>query len=269
MKIGCSSWSFREAFGNRKLDLLSFVELAAELGLDGIEPLASAFPSVGDRFLQELRARLARFPVEISAVSLANDFARPDESERRWQCDDVVAWTFVCRDLGVGILRTFTGRLHEGIDRRRAKAWVYECYERVLPAAERAGVTLAVENHSDVCRLPEELVELILHFGSSSLQANPDPTNFLPVHAEKEESQREVIYSSLAKVARFAVHSHLQIRDFDGAGRPTNVDVARLLEVYRGACYDGYISLEYFGEGDAVDAVRRAVAFLRGLIDTG
>ena len=80
------------------------------------------------------------------------------------------------------------------------------------------------------------------------------------------ESEREPIYAALEKAARHAAHSHLKIRDFDDAGRPTNVDVPRLLAVYRKACYDGYLSFEYFGDADAVEAVKKGIAYLRPLI---
>ena len=46
MKIGCSTWSFHDAFATRTLDQIGFAELAAELGLDGIELLTGTFPSV-------------------------------------------------------------------------------------------------------------------------------------------------------------------------------------------------------------------------------
>ena len=266
MKLGCSSWSLRKRFNDRSLDLLSFVDLAADLGLDGIEPLTGVFPSVSKKFQRELRERLSRRFIELSAVSVCNDFALADAVERQRQCDDVIAWTAVARDLGVRVIRTFTGSTPPGVPRETAKAWVVECYAQVLPAAERANVTLAVENHSPVMHSADELVDFVMHFGSASLQLNPDPTNFLRRCHELPESERAPVYDGLTRVARHAVHSHLKIRDFDASGRPTNVDVPRLLGIYRKACYDGIISFEYFGEGDGVEAVRKGIAYLRPLI---
>lgn len=268
MKLGCSSWSLRKRFDERSLDLLGFVDLASDIGLDGIEPLTNVFPSVSKKFLRELSERLSKRSVEISAISICNDFATSDPAERRAQCDDLAAWAAIARELGVPCLRTFTGYYPEGADRESVKGWVAECYAKVLPAAERANVALAVENHSSVMTSADELLEFVMRFGSASLQLNPDPTNFLPRHHELPESERGPIYSELEKIARHAVHSHLKIRDFDDAGRPTNVDVPRLLAVYRKACYDGYLSFEYFGDGDAVEAVRKAVAYLRPLVGT-
>lgn len=267
MKIGCSSWSFRREFETRALDVSGFARLAAELALDGIELLTRDFPSVTPLFLGQLLTAVAKLPVEISAVSVSNDFAHPDASERRRQTEDVRRWTHISGDLGVGTIRTFTGNVHPGIDAEQAKAWVYERYEAALPTAERAGVTLAVENHGGLMNSAEELAGLVMHFGSPSLQLNPDPTNFLPKHADKTEPEREVIYASLEKIARFAVHSHLTVVDFNDAGCVTNVDVPRLLDTYRKACYNGYLSIEYIGEDDPAEAVGKAVAYLRGLME--
>jgi len=267
MKIGCSTWSFHQAFDAREMDHFSFAELAARLGLDGIELLTGTFPSVTPRYLTDLRAKLASLPVEISALAVSNDFAHPDADERRRQCEDLGAWTRISRDLGVGILRTFTGDVHDGTDADEAKRRVYECYERVLPTAERTNVTLAVENHGGVMNDAGELVRLILHFGSSALQLNPDPTNFLPGHARMTEAEREPIYDALARVARFAVHSHLKLGTFDADGTPTNVDVPRLLAIYRRASYNGYLSIETFGD-DPAGTVTRGVAYLRPLLES-
>ena len=267
MKIGCSSHSFREFFERRELDLLSYVELAVELGLDAVEVLTSHFPSVSTRFLRELEESLTGGPVEISAISPSNNFGHPDAAERDRQCDDLVGWMHVAGDLGVDILRTFTGRVDGNVDAGDAKRWVHACYEKVVPEAERLGVTLAIENHGNLLNSAEELLELVWHFASSSLQLNPDPTNFLPGHFEKPESERGPIYDSLAKVARFTVHSHLKVRDFDEKGVPTNVDVPRLLAIYRKACFDGVISLEYPGGGDAHEVIRKSVAYLRGVLE--
>jgi len=266
MKIGCSTWSFHHAFETRELDQLGFAQVAAELGLDGIELLTSTFPSVSPRYTGELQAGLRALSVDISAVSVSNDFGFDDADERKQQCEDVRRWTHVSRDLGVAVIRTFTGNVHEGVDPLEAKRWVYECYERVVPEAERVGVTLAVENHSGLMNSPEELAELVMHFGSDALQLNPDPTNFLPGHWRKPESEREVIYTSLERIARFAVHSHIKLRNFDATGRPTNVDVPRLLKIYRRASYDGYLSIECAGTEDPKEVVRKTLACLRPLV---
>jgi len=267
MKIGCSSYTFRREFAARQLDLLGFVELAGELGLDGIEPLTADFPSVSPRFIGELRERLRRHPVVLSALSPANDFAHPDPGERRRQCDDVIAWTRIARDLGVGILRTFTGYLRPEVDRSTAAEWVYACYEQVVPEAERTNVTLAVENHGSLMGSADELTRLVMHFGSSALALNPDPTNFVPYHADRTEAEREPIYTELDAIARFAVHAHLKIGSFDAAGRPTNVDVSRLIDIYRRHAYDGFLSFETYTDVDARDCVVKALAYVRALLD--
>ena len=267
MKLGSSSWSLRKLFDDRSLDLLGFVDLAADLGLDGIEPLTAVFPSVTKRFQRELRERLAARNIELSAISISNDFATADDCERARQCDDLIGWIAVARELGVPCIRTFTGYNPQGVSLEVSRARVAECYAKALPAAERANVVLAVENHSTVIGEADELLAFVMRFGSACLQLNPDPTNFLRRDVVPED-QREIVYTSLAKVARHAVHSHLKIRDFDASGRPTNVDVPRLLAIYRKACYDGYLSFEYFGDGDGIEAVRKGIAYLRPLISS-
>jgi len=268
MKITCSWRSFRDAFENRSLDLFSFLALAAELGFDGIEAGACVFPSVSQRFLKELRGTVRVSPVEIAAISLANDFARPEASEREEQCDDIIAWTFVCRDLGIPVLCTSTGELREGTAEREARARVYECYEKVLGAEERAGVTLAVRpgrGERRLLRSCAELTEMVMHFGSESLQLSVDPRDFLK---DSSPAATEATYASLGRVARLAAHSRLEVFDVEGKtarGARSGLDLARVVQVYREACYDRTVSLEYLGDGDDREALKEGVAELRKL----
>jgi sugar phosphate isomerase/epimerase len=267
MKIGCSSWSFREAFGRRELDLLSFVPLAAELGLEGIEPLAGSFPSVSPRFLLELRSALVAHAIEISAVALSNNFAFPDEAERRQQCEDVIGWMRVCRELEVSVMRVFTGNVSEGVDTAQAEGWVRGCFEAVLPAAERLGVVLAIENHDAVMPDADSLAGLVMEFGSSALQLNPDPGGFLPGYMDKPAAECEMIYQEFETAVRLAANAHLHVFDPDADGCPTPLDVPRLLAILRKACYDRYLTLEYCGETDARAAVADAVRYLRPMVE--
>jgi hypothetical protein len=296
MKITCSWWSFRDEFEKRTLDLFSFLALAAELGFDGIEAGASAFPSVSQRFLRELRGTVRVSPVDIAAITLSNHFACPEASEREEQCEDIIAWTFVCRELSVPVLCTSTGELREGTDEREARGWVYQCYEKILGAAERAGVTLAVapgRGERRLLRSCAELAEMVMHFGSDCLQLSVDPRDFLvdfpvlggesrrgsrtnskfqepsskqvPKSKFQESSKQQIrgveagsatgaTYASLDRVARLAVHSRLEVVDVHGTAAKdarAGLDLARVVQVLREACYDRTVSLEYLGDGDA------------------
>lgn len=114
MKIACCSWGFKKAFDRGETDLSAFIDLAASLGFDGVEPATSAFASIRHRYLRELTDRLAERNVEICSVALSNDFAHPDPVERIRQTDNVTGWFWVMKDLGVEKLRTFNGFPPEG-----------------------------------------------------------------------------------------------------------------------------------------------------------
>ena len=255
MRIACSSRTFSGDFEGRRIDLLSFLDLAAELGLDGIECTPDVFLSISPRFLCELRPRLARGSVKISAVTLANDFDLPDAAERKNQCEDLTRWTAACRDLGVGVLCVRTGSLQEGIEPSRAAGWVRSCLEAVLPAAERAAVTLAVRNAPGVLSTPEELVEMVMRFGSSHLQLACDPAA-VPAGGSR---------ASLRQLARISVNSYLGLGDTDVDEADFTCDPLPVLETYRSGCYRGCLTLEYSGRKDPAKVVRNAVGRLRSI----
>ncbi len=263
MKLVCSSRSFRRGFDGRLLDLVALVDLAADIGLDGIEAQGGAFPSVSKKFQRELRERLDRRLIALSAISLASDFASSDAAERVRQADDLVAWTEIARELGVRTLCVLAGRLPSDVPADEGRRRVTECFAGVLPAAERAGVTLALgeedgENSAGPLNStkgtvpvfsPDELSALVMRFGSANFQLCLDANGFESPGA-----------------ARHAVYFRLRFSDIDADGRPAGADVPRLFDLCRRACYDGYLSLEYVGEGNEEEAVRKAAGYLRPFI---
>ena len=247
MKIACCSWSFRKAFDRGELDLMTFIDLAAEAGFDGVEPATSTFASVRRRYLRDVTDRLTDRRIEISTLAVANDFAHPDPKERASQSDDVIGWLWVMKELGVERLRTFLGFPPDGADPDEMRARVWECCERIVPQAERTGRVLCVENHEGILGTADEVLKLIDHFATAYLQINVDPANFVAGQADRTPAEREPLYADAARLARHAQHFHLKLRDFDPEGNPSNLDVPRLLDILRKACYRGWISFEIFG----------------------
>jgi sugar phosphate isomerase/epimerase len=57
--------------------------------------------------------------------------------------------------------------------------WVIHCIEKCLPAAEKSGVILALENHWGLARTPEGLLRIVKALDSPWLQVLLDTGNFL------------------------------------------------------------------------------------------
>lgn len=244
MKLACSSTSFLNRFDGRSLDLLALADLAADLGLDGIDASSGAFPSISKKFQREFRERLDRRFVALSSIALASDFAAPDEADRARQVDDLVAWCSMARDLGAGVIRVLTGTPPADTAVDAARGRVLECLARALPAAERADVTLAVEDAGIANPLfgPDGLAALVMGFGSAHLQLCLTP---------------------FALDHRLAARHAACVRlPFDDAG----ADAKTVLGLCDKACFNGWLLLDYAGSGDAESDARALVSRLKALI---
>jgi sugar phosphate isomerase/epimerase len=265
LKIACCSWGFKKAFDRGEMDMLSFIDLAADLGFDGVEPATGALASIRRRYFHELTDRLCARRIEISSLAVSNEFTHPDPRERAAQCDDIAGWFWEMKDLGVERLRTFNGFPPEGSDPEEMRARVWECYERIVPPAERAGRIITVENHEGAMGTADEVLKLVDHFSSPHLQLNVDPANFVAGHADRSPAEREPLYADTARVAAHAQHVHLKLRDFDAEGRPANLDVPRILSILRHVSYRGWISFEIFGTDDPAEVAKKGLKYLRAL----
>ena len=58
-------------------------------------------------------------------------------------------------------------------------------------------------------------------------------------------------------LARHAIHAHAKSYDFDDDGEETTIPFGHRLGVLKSIGYQGVISIEYEGDGDAAEGIRR------------
>jgi sugar phosphate isomerase/epimerase len=265
MKASVSAWSYRALFKSGALDLLGFADECKRLGADGFE----IFPAYVDdadpaAHLKAVAARAAELGLEVSAMIAGNDFARPTAAERAEEVERMASWIRAASAAGIRCLNTFTGYHTPGQDPMMEVARVVDAYRETMPLAEEADVVLAVENHSSVCPDADGLLAILRAVGSDRLRTNPDPSNFVPEFSVRSDRTREAIYTETEKVAPLAANAHLKIGDFADDGEHAFVDVARTMDIYRAAGYDGHVVLEVYREPEnAPDLCARGLALLR------
>ncbi|MEW6355987.1 MAG: sugar phosphate isomerase/epimerase family protein [Planctomycetota bacterium] len=281
MKLGCSSWSFREPIQAGAMDLFAFIKQAHRLGFKAVELLHSHFRETSHAYLDDLTAVAQSEAMEISALSPSNDFAQVDSTKRAGQVAIVRSWIQIASDMRVKNLRIFTGYDKEGVSYEEQRRWVVECVKECVPLARDLEVRLAVENHSSVMRTADELVALMEEFNSPALRTNPDPTNFSekiwtglhpkqPGDLSRKEiaEENELICESNRKILPYAVHAHLKVGFLSKAGKLARADYEGILDTFTKANYDGVISLELVGPdvGDPSPVLAKCVTQLREML---
>jgi len=266
------------------LTLCEWADLAAPLGLDGLE-FYSGFLELAD----EGRWGQARETVEsrglvIPMLCCSPDFTHPDPGFRAAEIAKEISWIRMAGALGASRCRVLSGQRRPGVSRGQGLDLAAACIEACLPEAERAGVTLTLENHykDDFWSFPEfaqkmdvfcELVGRIRHrnFGvnfdpSNAILAGDDPLEVLRRVKDRvvtmHASDRYLAQGTLEDLRREEAGSEGYARRLrhGAVGRGLN-DYDAIFSELRGAVFDGCVSIE---DGvDGMEQLAESVRFVR------
>ncbi len=256
-RVGSCAYSYRQ-YLQAKTDPMSyeaFLEACAAMDMDGVEMTAYYFPEplkLAD--IHRLARRAFLLGLDVAGASVGNTFCLPPGEERDKNLVKVRQWIDYAADMGARTLRVFAGGPPKGTDNATGRKWVVECVQECLPKAEEKGVILAMENHGGVVADSAGTLEILEAIHSDWFGLKWDTANY---HTADP-------YGDLARVAKYAVTTHMKTEIFPG-GKREATDFARILNILRGVNYRGYLLLEYEAAEEPKVAVPRAIAELQRL----
>ncbi|MCX6940047.1 MAG: TIM barrel protein [Verrucomicrobia bacterium] len=266
------------------MTLREWVDLAAPLGLDGLEYYSGMLELADPARWADARRTVEERGLVIPMLCCSPDFSHPDAEFRRVEIEKEKHWIRMAAALGAGFCRVLSGQRRPELTRAHGVELVAQSIEACLPEAERCGVTLIIENHykDDFWSYPEfaqkmdvfcELVERVQHprFGvnydpSNAFLAGDDPLELLQrvkhrvvtMHA----SDRTLIEGTLEDLRREegGAEGYAKRLRHGEIGKGLN-DYDAIFGTLRGVGFDGWISIE-----DGVDGMAQlqaSVAFVR------
>jgi len=267
------------------MTLREWVDLAAPLGLDGLEYYSGMLELADPARWADARRTVEERGLVIPMLCCSPDFSHPDVEFRRMEIEKEKNWIRMAAALGAGFCRVLSGQRRPELTRERGVELVAQSIEACLPEAERCGVTLIIENHykDDFWSYPEfaqkmdvfcELVERVRHprFGvnydpSNAFLAGDDPLELLQrvkhrvvtMHA----SDRTLIEGTLEDLRREegGAEGYAKRLRHGEIGKGLN-DYDAIFGTLRGVGFDGWISIE---DGvDGMEQLKASVAFVRG-----
>jgi len=261
-----SYWHFREP----KVTVQEVIDHAANLGAHGVDVLHVQMDNETTEYLKSLRQRAENNGVELICLSIHQDFVDPDEAVRDRNIEHTLRCIDIAYELGISYIRLNSGRWNtiKSFDELMAKRgiepvlpgfteddgfnWCIDSIMECLPAAEKASVVLALENHWGLTRTPEGLLRIVNAIDSPWLGVLMDTGNFL-----------EDPYDKLEQIAAQAVF--VQAKTYYGGGEwyTLDLDYPRIAQILKKANYQGYISLEFEGKEDANTGVPKSLELLR------
>jgi sugar phosphate isomerase/epimerase len=168
MKFGLHSISYSGSWGQDRLELVSFIQRAAQLGyhtvvLAGKRPQLSPLDMDDDR-IAELGKLLKAAGVTCSVVAAYNDFGTkvsPDIPFLEMQIEYLESLCRMGARLGASYLRVFTAYLADGQDFHATWQRTVTALREIADRAGIYGITVAIQNHHDLAAHTSVLVELL------------------------------------------------------------------------------------------------------------
>jgi len=267
------------------MTLREWVDLAAPLGLDGLEYYSGFLELADPARWADARRTVESRGLVIPMLCCSPDFSHPDAGFRRAEIEKETNWIRMAAALGAGYCRVLSGQRRPELSRELGLSLVTECIEACLPEAEACGVTLVIENHykDDFWNYPEfaqkmdvfcELVGRIRHpcFGvnydpSNAFLAGDDPLELLRRVKDRvvtmHASDRSLIEGTLEDLRRdeAGAEGYAKRLRHGTIGQGLN-DYDAIFSTLRGAGFDGWVSIE---DGvDGMEQLKESVRFVRG-----
>lgn len=271
MKLSLSAYSFnkwlprnwysrRASDGEAEMSLFDVMDFAAEAGFDAVELTAYYFPKpLTPQIAAEIKNYAFRLGLDISGTAIGNNFCLPAGDELEAELALARDWIGCAEQIDAPVIRIFAGTVPKG---EELEPTIERCAANIrslLPAAESAGVVLALENHGGITAQPDDMLKLIDAVGpSTSFGVNFDGGNFAIADP----------YEGLEKIAPYAVNAQLKVsvkREPKGAKEPA--DLKKTIDILAKAKYRGYVALEYEESDDPRSAIPPLAKSIRTLLD--
>ena len=268
---------------NGSLTIHDWVELAAPLGIEGLEFYTGFLELSDPAGWPAARREVERIGMTIPMLCCSPDFTHPDPDFRRRQIEHEQHWIEMAAALGAKFCRVLSGQRRPEVSRADGICFAADCIQACLPAAERAGVTLIIENHykDNYWQYPEfaqrmdVFCELIAQIDSPNFGVNYDPSNTFLAGEDPLELLRRVKHRVVTMHAsdRYLAEGTIDDlrREEDSVGYAKRLrhgtigqglnDYDAIFRELAAVGFRGWISIE---DGvDGIDQLHQSIAFLR------
>ncbi len=262
LKISLNVYSFNRPLRAGEMTLDDALEFCAEHQFHAIDPTGYYFPHYPDAppsiYISEFKRKAFTLGLDISGTGVKNDFTNPDKAARAADVDMIKEWIQVAAKLGAPALRVFAGRgVPEGYRREQVVEWVAEGLQESADYGEKLGVMIALQNHANFLKTPDQILSLLDNINSSWLAMNLDIGSF-PTSDPYKDIERIVPYA-----VTWQIKEQVSIND-----RKVDTDFQRIIGIIRNAGYRGYLPIETLGEGDPKIKIPRLLAQVRKAMQT-
>ena len=267
----------------RTMTLFEWIELAASLGVDGVEMYPGFFESLEPDYLDRVRECLERFGLEAPMMCASPDFTTPDVDARRAEIEREKEIIDVTARLGGRNCRVLSGQRRQEVSRQDGVRWTVESITSLLDYAASRDVVLTMENHykdgywlyPEFAQHLDVFLEIINQIDSPWFGVNFDPSNAIVAGEDPLvvlAAVKDRVVSMHASDRYLASGTLDDLKQQDGSmgyakglmhgviGKGLN-DYDAIFSTLKAEGFDGWVSIEDGENG--MDELRESVQFLR------
>ena len=248
---GCCAYSYGSYLGKGKMTMEQFIVEAVKLGVLGVDITTYWLKTTEPAYLASLRNFAYRHGMPFSGLAIGADLCQPEGPKRKEVIETVRKWVDATEFAGASHLRVFGDELPAGATEEQGVQWVVETMKPACEYAASKGVILGLESHSGLTTRAANIVAILRGVNSPYAGCNLDISNF-----------RENPYEQIRACLPYATHTH--IRDFYGEPKKP-LDLDRIWQMFAESGYQGYMSVEYEGEEDAMSGVPKLINKIKPL----
>ena len=242
---GCCAYSYRKYLEPGKMTMEDFFLKAVELGVEGVDVTTYWLKSTDPAYLVNLRHLAFKHALPFSGAAIGTEMCQSDPARREMEIAKIKKWVDATELLGASHLRVFGGPLPPGATDEQGVEWTAETMKRACDYAAPKGITLGIESHGGITSKASNILAILHRVDSPYAGCNLDISNF-----------KEDPYAEVEALVPYATHTH--IRDWYGKPRQA-LDLDRMWQLFAKGGYQGFMSVEYEADEDAMTGVPKLV----------
>ena len=286
LRLAVTTWSFHMPLMRGQLKAVDVPGLVKSLGIDTVEWTSKVFRDLSGgpelmfqapsaQFFRDVRKASDAAGVDNRVVNVGGPYflAGAEKATRDKAVDWTLQYVEPAQILGAKIMRTeLYCDLPEGPGRaRRATDLAMEGLHALLDRTKDSGLIINVENHHGISAQPEWLAGLIRAMNHPRLGLTVDTNNNRvddsnPYALDPKKLPHYIDrYRGLEILMPFANWISAKTYTFDSAGYEIALEYPRILSIILKSGYAGPLSIEYEGNLEPVEGVRRSITMFRML----
>lgn len=256
LKLSLAQWSLHRSFWDGKLKAKDFAGIAkTDFGIDAVEYVNGFYKEYGQdtRFWKDMRrsADAAGVKSLLIMVDGEGDLGSPHEADRIKAVENHYKWIDAAQILGCHSVRV--NAFGHG-SREQLRGALVDGLGQLADYGSRSGINVLVENHGLHTSDAAFIMGIIRSVGNPSLGTLPDFGNWC-LGTEWGSTQGDKCVTAydgnagLAEMLPLAKGVSAKSYGFDNRGMETSIDYPTLLKMVYDSGFEGYIGIEFEGDG--------------------